>query len=213
MKILSIALGTICIVLIILLIVLGVKNNTKQKTIDSLSKDLYDCQHAPIKWKEVVKVDTFTFIQKVPVPYKVVKHDTVLTIPYDILAQRFTEKKYYNDSITFGNNKLGGKVKWSAFVTMNNLVDLKLLPIIFHHVDSIGIKVIDTCIMKPPAYKAKNHLVLHIDLSGQNIKQFPNTSAMIFWNIKDKFALGVGAEYNSYHNEPFIKVGAGFYLK
>jgi len=213
MKAREILLAALCLLLLLFVILFGIKARYWKGKYDIKNLDYEACVNAPVKWKEKVKTDTFNIVEVVPVPYKVIQHDTSYFIPMDSIVKWYIAEKFYADSVSFGDKRSGGMIKWDARVTTNELKEMKFKPIIFHHTDSIGIKTVDTCIHKLPEYKPKNHLFLAMEVSGINVKQMPNTSASIWWSIKDRFSLGIGAEYNFYHNEPYVKLGGAFYLK
>lgn len=148
-----------------------------------------------------------------PLPSSIVPTDTVYLINCDSLQVLYGMKKFYNDTVRWGDKQSGGKMRWSATVTENNLKRIDFDQAKIHHTDSVCYLYVDTCINKRGEYFAKNHLLIGAEISGSNVRQFPNTSAMVWWTIKDKVALGIGGEYNFYHNDPYLKIGGMFFLK
>jgi hypothetical protein len=171
-----------------------------KKDIAELTKALTDCRNAPTKTDTIWRYDT-VIINKIKVLTQY-KTDTI------IQGGHIIEVNYYKDTLRTKDFDLYYGIK-----TIGTLKEVDFPWYRLHTREIVTTRLIDTCLQKQPEYKPKNHLGMDINLIGNNVRNFPNMDAILWWSVKDKWRINAGGEYNIYHGEAYVKIGVGIYFK
>ena len=165
---------------------LGIQSCSKQKKIDDSNLRLSACLNAP-KTSDTVH-DTVKMHDSTWIHLKgktIIIHDT--TIKW---CQAFFDSTYkFTNSIGAGRIHYRIDVRdCKADIQFPEIVSPKEVITITNH--------IDTCISKPPEYKAKLfHWGLYTDLSANNFKSFPMIGVGGQMIINDQVTIGLGGAY------------------
>lgn len=177
----------LCVVIGILLAIVGYLSYTnlsyqkKEKMylakIDDLLHPLAD---TTIRHDSIVYKDSIVYR---PYPVRTEKIDTVFLPPRGTVS--YYDSTFKKNDIKFRwRAKVLGKIDkmyFSDFVVPKDIVEI--------------VKWNDTCYMKPPEYKPKNHWGLYTELVVNNFKEFPGVGVGLQSSIKDKFTVAAGAMY------------------
>ena len=178
-----------CIVIGLLIacsIWMGYERYTYKKSADDYRLKYEACMSAPYT------VDT--------VHDSIVVHDTtwiklkpIHTVIHDTLVKYCSN--YFEDTFKFVNTEGVGRIHY-ALEIKDCTAMIKFKDIVSPtRIIKTTVKV-DTCINKPPAYKAKLfHYGVYTDLSINNFKQFPGIGLGGQLIIKDQVTIGAGALY------------------
>jgi hypothetical protein len=158
-------------------------NRKKNHQIELLTVQLADCKNAPadtVIHYDSIYVQGGTLIKLVP--YKVIQYDTI----------RVAYKESFYDSVFKGDGwRFRYRLKTLGsldYIEFSDLVAPKEIQYITRHQD--------TCITKPPAYKAKLfHYGLYTELVADNFTTFPGIGLGLQGIINDRLTIGLGAVY------------------
>jgi len=151
-----------------------------------------------LKPKELSRLEINTPKEK---PIVIIEWDTI----HDTIPAKYCEK-YFADSYQIVSGRDTGVINYA--IKVKDCDAQILFPRIRLPKETIIFtKTVDTCLMKPPAYKPINFWGIEGGLSGNNLTQFPNLEVSLWWSIKDRVRLEGGIEYNAYHNETYGRIG------
>ena len=180
---------------------LGIQSCSKQKKIDDSNLRLSACLNAP-KTSDTVH-DTVKMHDSTWIHLKgktIIIHDT--TIKW---CQSFFDSTYkFTNSIGTGRIHYRIDVRdCKADIQFPEIVSPKEVITITNH--------IDTCIAKPPEYKAKFlHHGPYIDMTLNNFKSFPGVGIGYQLILKDQITVAVGGMYME---KPYFNIRLGWLFK
>jgi hypothetical protein len=167
---------------------------------------------APPTWsvKEIHDTVLIPILLHPTQPDSIVYVPVLLNSDCDSVKKDYYAKRFYSGD--FKDNFIEGK--YGVTVSENKLDKIIFPWLATTHTDSTGIKLIDTCFAKPPAYYARNHWWLYgkpqLTLSPVKIV---NISAGGIYTFRDKWGIGAGVGYDWNINKPIADVIVLFNLK
>lgn len=173
-------------VLLAVCLFLGIQSCSKSKVINTVTLERDSCRNAPKTTDTVhdsIPVYDTTWIRLKGKTIYI--HDTVVK-----WCQSFFDSTY-KFTTKSGNGRIHYRINvkdCEASIQFPEIVSPKEIITITNH--------IDTCISKPPEYKAKLfHWGLYTDLSANNFKSFPMIGVGGQMIINDQVTIGLGGAY------------------
>ncbi len=186
--------------LVFLCIDQGCRKSQLKKEVATYKAKYENCLYSPVKVDTII--DTLLLTGKTivkPVPKIVTIWDTV----WIQKQETWYDTTYKNDGLRF---------RWKAH-TIGTLESVEFSDFVIPYRTIRERVTVDTCFDKKPLYTPKNHLGMDINLSGNRLDRMPNIDASVWWTIKDKWGVNVGGQYNTYHNELYLKAGIKLFFK
>lgn len=187
----------------------GMEKCSHNKDVTKLTAELNNCLNAPVKRDTVFIHDTVTLnrvIRPKPINTVITVKDTSDCIE---IKKAYFDTNYYAETLKTADFDLN----WGASVTQNQLAQIKFVNYNLHTREIHVTKTVDTCFNKPPEYKPKNHFGFEVAVSGNNLNQFPNVSAGLFFTFKDKFGISLGTYHNTYNKETYLESGIKLFVR
>ena len=148
----------------------------------------------------IIEYDTTVIIKREKVP-GVSKTDTLWKEGKPVIAQT------YQDTLKTKDFDLDYQIS-----TTGDLCAVKFPYYNLHSKIVMQYRIIDTCILKPPVYLARNHFMVLFSLAANNLHSFPIVHAGISYSIKDRFAIMPGVLFNPIDQKPYGELTIGIFL-
>ena len=188
-------------VLLAVCLFLGVQSCSKSKVINTVTLERDSCRNAPKTTDTVhdsIPVYDTTWIRLKGKTIYI--HDTVVK-----WCQSFFDSTY-KFTTKSGNGRIHYRINvkdCEASIQFPEIVSPKEIITITNH--------IDTCIAKPPEYKAKFlHHGPYIDMTLNNFKSFPGVGIGYQLILKDQITVAVGGMYME---KPYFNIRLGWLFK
>jgi len=186
---------------------IGKSKERKLKEIALVERDA--CRTSP-ETVTIIK-DSIIYKDKIVIRYlKPEPDETKPAPPRDIITEKCTSRtpipiRWKKDGLTW-------RFLATPYITDCWVDSVEVHKAILPKETIIRTKQIDTCIAKLPQYRPVNHWLLQGSVIGNSLSKMPNADLTVSYSIKDYFIIGLGAEYNTYHNELYAKLSFGIYL-
>lgn len=187
--------------LIILCIDQGCRKSRFKKEVATYKAKYANCINAPIKVDtliDTVYIKGKTLIKPVP---KIVKIWDTIWIQKE---EKWYDTTYKNDGLRF---------RWKAHTT-GTLESVEFSNFVIPYRIIQKTITVDTCFDKPPLMWdiPSNHWGMDVDLYGNRVNKLPNITATVWWTFKDKWGIEAGGDYNTYHNEWYLRTGVRLFF-
>jgi hypothetical protein len=200
------------VVLATLLCVKSCQNVSLKRSLASTEAKYRNCINAPIQWRVDTIHDTISIDRIVYLPRPIEEKPTVVpaNVNCDSLKLDYYTERYYADVLKTRDFDL----YWRIMVSENSVRRVTFPSYTLHRVDSVGVKVVDTCFDKPPVkvYKARNHIGMYVGTSINNFHSFPSFQTGLIWNVKDKWGVMPGVMYNPVDGKFYGQFGVAVYF-
>jgi len=186
--------------LVFLCIDQGCRKGRYKKDLSLYKAKYSNCINAPVKVDTLI--DT-VFLKGKTVIKPVAKIVNIYDTIFIKKKESWYDSTYRNDGLRF---------RWKAH-TIGILEEIEFSDFVIPYRTIRERVTVDTCFDKKPVYTPKNHLGMDINLAGNRLDKMPNIDASVWWTIKDKWGVNIGGEYNTYHNELYMKAGVKLFFK